>query len=86
LAEYESKSKQEKLAKIIDKFTASIKTFKKMIDSIQNKDSSLHYKEFYEFEKIFNLRTYERQLQEELNNLQKKNSEKFKLIDVIINI
>ncbi|CAF1039292.1 unnamed protein product [Adineta steineri] len=84
LLQYDSTTKQDSLNKAIDRFTASIKKFKHTIHNENIEQASIKYKYFYEFENIFNLRTHENQLQEELNILQADYQKKHDEIENII--
>ena len=86
LLEYESKSIQDMINQALERFNASIKTFKRKLIELKVENPMKKYYQFYEFEKVFNLRTHENQSQQELNSLQDENQQKLVIIDQIFNL
>lgn len=62
LLEYGPKLTQDMINKSIDRFIASIETFKSKIIVLKIEQPNIQYNHFYEFEKYFHLRTNENQL------------------------
>ncbi|CAF0958688.1 unnamed protein product [Adineta steineri] len=86
LLEYNPKTKQDVLNEVITRFRTSIKTLKEIIRNKNIEQASIMCDHFSEFDNIFNLRTHENQLQEELNILQADYQKKHDEIDQIMKI